>query len=557
MSARHWVIAGVFATAIAMPAAAQQSTTQDDPRGRVATTIDGDAGLWWLPVADTNGRKMVRGSVERNSRNTPQGQMNVATFTANVSYGFTERLDIYGGWDFITRVDRDNQVLYVPADEERGGVDTRVPYARERWTGNKIGDLRVGAKYAFLSEGEGDSFSLAGRATFNLPTGDSEAGAGQGSIAADISGVISRWVTNKVVLSGSAGYNFRKNPSDPVVVHVPNNFHWGAGVGINPTPSWLIHGEILGDHPVRDNAALDATLVAEDGSVAPTVSFVDRQVSYTGGLTWFASNGFFIGAEVRLDTPMPARVNASEDSRSDFLDYHVRIGWSPRRLPPPPPPVTPPPATPPAAPVNRPPTVKALCDPCTVYVGEKSQLSAEANDPDGDPLTYRWTTPSGTLDNPAIVKPVWTAPMTVGSVPATVTVSDGKGGTATATVTLQVIQRAAKVYTFEDVHFDFDRYTLRPEAQRVLEQALAAMKEDPALRLTLEGHTCNIGTAEYNLALGDRRASAVRDYLTANGVAATRLQTASFGEERPKHDNAREETRRLNRRAALVVRLEK
>ena len=62
--------------------------------------------------------------------------------------------------------------------------------------------------------------------------------------------------------------------------------------------------------------------------------------------------------------------------------------------------------------------------------------------------------------------------------------------------------------------------------------------------------------AEYNQALGERRAAAVRDYLTSRGVDANRLQTVSYGEERPKHDNDREETRRLNRRAALVVRLQ-
>ena len=78
---------------------------------------------------------------------------------------------------------------------------------------------------------------------------------------------------------------------------------------------------------------------------------------------------------------------------------------------------------------------------------------------------------------------------------------------------------------------------------------------EPDLRIEIEGHTCNIGTAEYNLALGERRANAVRDYLTSRGIGADRLRTVSYGEERPKHDNAREETRRLNRRAALVVRL--
>ena len=112
-----------------------------------------------------------------------------------------------------------------------------------------------------------------------------------------------------------------------------------------------------------------------------------------------------------------------------------------------------------------------------------------------------------------------------------------------------------KEFKFEDVHFDFDRYSLRPEATRVLDEAVRALEENPELKIEIEGHTCNIGTAEYNLALGERRATSVRDYLTSRGVPADRLRTVSYGEERPKYDNAREETRRLNRRAALVVRL--
>jgi outer membrane protein OmpA-like peptidoglycan-associated protein len=82
------------------------------------------------------------------------------------------------------------------------------------------------------------------------------------------------------------------------------------------------------------------------------------------------------------------------------------------------------------------------------------------------------------------------------------------------------------------------------------------MKQDATLRLTIEGHTCNIGTAEYNLALGDRRANAVKAYMVSQGISADRMSTVSYGEERPKYDNAREETRRLNRRAALLARLQ-
>jgi hypothetical protein len=140
---------------------------------------------------------MWRGSAQRNSRNTPQGLMNIADFTANVSYGFGDRFDMYAAWDFIERVDRDTATLFVPTDADQGGIDAMRPYARERWTGNKLGDLRVGGKFAFLSEGAGDPFSLAARVTVNVPTGDSDNGTGQGSVAADFSGVASRWISKR------------------------------------------------------------------------------------------------------------------------------------------------------------------------------------------------------------------------------------------------------------------------------------------------------------------------------------------------------------------------
>ena len=96
--------------------------------------------------------------------------------------------------------------------------------------------------------------------------------------------------------------------------------------------------------------------------------------------------------------------------------------------------------------------------------------------------------------------------------------------------------------------------SLTDAAQRILAQAVTALRANPTLRVRIEG-TCSIGTAEYNLALGDRRARSVMQYLTSNGIAADRLTTVSFGEENPKSDNSREETRRLNRRAAMTVQL--
>ena len=185
-------------------------------------------------------------------------------------------------------------------------------------------------------------------------------------------------------------------------------------------------------------------------------------------------------------------------------------------------------------------------------------MTGDAQDPDGDPLTYRWSAPSGSFASPTDRQTVWTAPNQEGAVPVTVTVNDGRGGTASDTVTIQVGRgaAAARQFVFEDVYFDFDRYSLRPEATRLLDEAIKTLQANPELRLTIEGHTCNIGTAEYNLALGERRSNSVRDYLVQRGIPASRLQTVSYGEERPKFDNSREETRRLNRRGALTVRLQ-
>jgi OOP family OmpA-OmpF porin len=105
---------------------------------------------------------------------------------------------------------------------------------------------------------------------------------------------------------------------------------------------------------------------------------------------------------------------------------------------------------------------------------------------------------------------------------------------------------------FEDVHFDFDRSTLRPEAIQILDRAVMTLQGSPTLTVTIEGHTDSVGTAEYNLSLGERRANAVRDYLLGRGIAAGRMRTVSYGEERPAADNGTDAGRAMNRRAHIV-----
>jgi peptidoglycan-associated lipoprotein len=94
---------------------------------------------------------------------------------------------------------------------------------------------------------------------------------------------------------------------------------------------------------------------------------------------------------------------------------------------------------------------------------------------------------------------------------------------------------------------------LRSDALRTLTVALKTLNDSPAMRLHIEGYASPEGRPEYNRALSERRARAVRDYLTARGIAASRLTITAYGEERLKYDSSQEATRALNRRAALII----
>jgi outer membrane protein OmpA-like peptidoglycan-associated protein len=517
-------------------------------------TFLGDTGLWFVPTGEVLPNRRWSASGYYTNFDYTQGFTDVSHFIGTFGYGFG-RAELFGSWRVVTRVDRDTnadgQTIF-NSDARYGGVTNDYPLMRSTWSDNQLGDLLLGAKVNLLSESRQQPVAFALRGVVKLPTGKDSEGASSGKADFLVDAIVSKEVNRAAEITGFGGFIVRGDPSG---VDVSNAFRWGVGIG-GPTRRSLrafaeLHGEINSD----DQVTLSRSLVATDGSIAPLVSDQDNKTRLTAGLTWQARNGLFFGTAANWDLPVESRDEFGySEGGLDKFSMQFRIGYHPGvpvYAPPPPPPPPPPPV-----PQNRPPTVKARCNPCTVDIGKSSTVTADAQDPDGDTLTYKWTAPAGSFANPAERETLWTAPNQEGTVPATVTVDDGKGGTANDTVNIQVVRPAVKEYVFEDVHFDFDRYSLREEATRILGEAVTALRENPGLRVEIEGHTCNIGTAEYNLALGERRANAVRDYLTSNGIGADRLRSVSYGEERPKHDNAREETRRLNRRAALTVRIQ-
>lgn len=101
------------------------------------------------------------------------------------------------------------------------------------------------------------------------------------------------------------------------------------------------------------------------------------------------------------------------------------------------------------------------------------------------------------------------------------------------------------------VNFDFDKATLRPDAEPALTQILRLMKDEPKLALEIGGHTDNVGQPPYNLKLSDARAAAVRQWLVAHGIAASRLTSHGYGDTQPLVPNTSEENKARNRRVEV------
>jgi peptidoglycan-associated lipoprotein len=106
-----------------------------------------------------------------------------------------------------------------------------------------------------------------------------------------------------------------------------------------------------------------------------------------------------------------------------------------------------------------------------------------------------------------------------------------------------------------DVFFAFDRYEIRPDAARTLDASVRWLQSNPGVPVLIEGHCDERGTNAYNVALGERRAQAARDYLVTRGIAADRITTVTYGEERPACAQRTEECWARNRRAHFLTRL--
>ena len=127
---------------------------------------------------------------------------------------------------------------------------------------------------------------------------------------------------------------------------------------------------------------------------------------------------------------------------------------------------------------------------------------------------------------------------------------------APAPVTSSIIPGSAedfRVNVGDTVHFAYNEYSVQSADQATLQKQAAWLARYPQVRVTVEGHADERGTREYNLALGARRANAVKEYLTGQGVSAARVETVSYGKERPICTDSNESCWAQNRRGVTTI----
>jgi len=220
--------------------------------------------------------------------------------------------------------------------------------------------------------------------------------------------------------------------------------------------------------------------------------------------------------------------------------------------------VAPPPPPPPPAAAAEKPTVNLTAVPSTIESGQS--------------ITLSWTSENATsLDLQPGVGAVQSSGSTSVSPSESTTytlTATGPGGTATATARVTVTgappppapsqpsavtEETLFEQNIKDAYFDYNKSDIRPDAQQALTADADFLKAHPSVNFTIEGHCDERGSEEYNLGLGDRRATSAKSFLVNLGISASRITTISYGKDRPFCTEQDEACYQKNRRAHLVI----
>jgi outer membrane protein OmpA-like peptidoglycan-associated protein len=529
----------------ALAAMASRSTAADDMTGKVkredvktwilpiegkdwsirtaTPTYEGDTGLFRLSSAYTLLKGKASFSLFRDNYDRDPLGIDFSIHGLSFGYGATDKLEVFAnmGVQNRTKVNYPNEPGFFNDLPFAGTADPAS------WqTG--FGDIKLGAKYKFLDDYYGnDPVALAVKGLVKLGTADEAKGLGTGKTGFDFDLILSKHFNRKADIHASLGYEFN---SDPDAVAIGNAFKWGLGVNLPSCKIFAIQAEITGKS--YSGADFDQTSTA-DLIIGPVFwirpgIFIRPAFSYAMGYDGLVGNS-----------------SGKKSGRQISIGYHPGTPCCEVYVPPPPPP----------PPANRPPTVSLDCVKDTVLAGETTPCRATAADPDGDPLTYTWSTSAGrvTGSGPDATFDSASVPCDT-TVTVTVQVSDGRGGTAQASDTVRVRcpeKPKPEPVTCTSAGFPRNLARLNNVDKACLDDLASRLRQDPRSRIVITGHADKSEPRPDVIAR--KRAEAIKTYLVKErGVDEARVTARSAGATKPLDTGTTAAARAKNRRADVT-----
>lgn len=457
--------------------------------------VKGFYGLFEIAYPFTLSKGTAGFTLGVNNIDLKTADIDINRFFVGVGWGVVDNLELNINFSY-------NRVRML----EPGDINFEYPYA-ERWQ-EGLGYASIGLKYNF-TKNEKTGFGILGY--FDLPLSDEDTGVSTSKSKFGIDLLFAHKLQKRIVFSLNAGYQINQAPEK---FDVGDTIRYAAGIeagiGNNLSFATQLAGKIYSGSDLEQDSPLDLII----------------------GLKFQSEDKFGISIGYKKNILFTNK--SLGDTHGAIGSIWINTGKPKPKIP--------------------------LCTSIEAVniegengakVGEvRSYQALVSPETSTKPITYKWTcSENGDINSGQGTPTVSVKWQKEGEASWIKINANNKCSNVSATKKVKVVKPVLSPK--EEYYFAFDQYELSPATIKDLDKAVEYFKYHPDEQIEIQGHTCSIATEEYNLALGEHRADAVRKYLVDNGISPDKIKTISYGEEKPAYDNSAEITRKKNRRAHI------